>query len=168
MLEMGVAGRPHGIKGELSINWFGKNQPVLFNRIFIKEKDSFNPYHILSSRLHKGRLLVILENINNRTLASELTGKTIYIEKQDLPPLEDGEFYVEDLQNAEIYLKDNTYAGVFDHLELPAGQEIWVIKTKEGKEILFPARQEFIMEIDPARKRVIIDPPSGLLDIYNA
>jgi 16S rRNA processing protein RimM len=43
---------------------------------------------------------------------------------------------------------------------------VWKIITEDGKEILFPAVQEFVDSVDMEQKKIVITPPDGLLDVY--
>jgi 16S rRNA processing protein RimM len=51
-------------------------------------------------------------------------------------------------------------------VDTPAGQEIWTILTPEGREILFPAAPDFVLEINPEAGLARIAPPPGLLALY--
>lgn len=169
LVGMGVVGKAHGIKGELSCVWNGEFAPKPGMDIFIgPNAEAAKPYKLISSRWHKNRLLAVLDGMPDRNAAEKLGGEKIFLRKRDLPPLEEGEAWLADLPGSRILLDDGREIGVLDHFEFPAGQQLWVIKTGDGKEILFPARAEFIDSIDPANKIITILPPPGLLDIYLA
>lgn len=169
MLEMGVFGRAHGIRGEISLVWHGESQPARGQTIYALDAAGLvKPYRIESLRLHKGRPVVALQGINSRTDAEALNGLKIYLDRGDLTPLESGEAYLADLEECEIFLPDGKLAGTLDHVEFPAGQQIWVINGPDGNEILFPAQSCFIDWLDVDNKKIGINPPPGLLDIYNA
>lgn len=179
LLLMGRIGSPHGIKGEIFADWFGvsplnKNDKLYLSKTLQQTTDS-QPFIITGIRSHKGRYLITLEGISDRTSAAQLTGLNIYLEKADLPPLADDETWLDDLIGYEVFLnshpdepKLNKSIGLLDHFEFPAAQEIWVIKSQNDKEVLFPARPEFIENIDQDKKIIYIMPPPGLLDIYDA
>ena len=90
------------------------------------------------------------------------------LRREDLPEPDDDEMYLEDLLGCDVVLPDGARIGRLDHFEYPAGLEMWVIMTDDDKEVLFPARPEFIAGFDPEAPAVVIDPPEGLLDIYLA
>ena len=90
------------------------------------------------------------------------------MQREDLPEPDDDEVYLEDLLGCDVVLPDGSRIGRLDHFEYPAGLEMWVIMTDDDKEVLFPARAEFIAGFDLEAPAVVIDPPEGLLDIYLA
>lgn len=166
---MGAVGKAHGIKGELSLIWHGDFAPTAGTEIYLSGKDEeLLPRKLVSARWHKDRLLAVIEGVPDRTAAEALSGSRVFMAKRDLPPLEEDEFYIDELLGSEVALEDGSVVGLLDHLEFPADQEIWVIKGVDGREVLFPAREEFISTIDPEKRRITILPPPGLLDIYLA
>lgn len=169
-LEIGTVGRAHGLKGEIGIDWHG-DTPLDANAIiYLREKaaDEYRPYKVRAARTHKGRLLIFLNGVDDRTAAERLNGQKVYLDRETLPPLEDDEAYLADIVGFTVKTINGTALGVLDHVEFPANQEIWVIKSEEGKEILFPAQECFIDSFAPDQKTVFINPPPGLVDIYNA
>lgn len=166
---MGSIGRPHGLNGEVGVYWEGEAPIPVGDVVFIGPgRESLQPYDILSARIHKGFPLVSFAGIEDRNSAEALRGEKIFLPRSSLPAPAEDEAWLEDLVGSEILLEDGTRIGRLDHLEFPAGQEIWAIKNDRGQEILFPARPEFIASIDAQAGTVRIAPPSGLLDIYLA
>lgn len=168
LIFLGYTGKPHGIKGEISVKWFAEFIPEAHKRIFLQKDKILSPFSIISVKPHKDRLLFSLKGVETRNEAENLAGMEVLMLKRDLPPLEDGEVYLQELLGSEIFLEDGTKAGILENFEFPVGQEIWIIRQEDGKELLLPAREEFIADIDPLNKKITIQPPAGLLDIYRA
>ena len=101
-------------------------------------------------------------------MGSEMCIRDRFVRREDLPEPDDDEVYLEDLLDCDVVLPDGARIGRLDHFEYPAGLEMWVIMTDDDKEVLFPARPEFIAGFDLEIPAVVIDPPEGLLDIYLA
>lgn len=166
-LEMGALGRPHGIKGEISANWRGAAIPKPGDNILLRAGD--NPpesWKIAASRVHNGRLLLSLEGVKDRTEAEKLKGRALLMPRDLLPQPEEDEAFVADLPGCKVLLADGAFLGDLERVEFPAGQMIWSIRDAEGREILFPANPAFIKGINAAKREAIIDPPPGLLEIY--
>ena len=166
---MGHVGRPHGIKGELSLVWHGEFSPEKGMPLYLKgENANVLKYVIASSRAHKGVPLVFLEGINDRNAAEMLRGRKIMVSPEDLPPLEGDESWLADLIGMQVELENGRQLGRLDHIEFPAGQPVWSIRGQKGGEILFPAQPQFLTHVDMDKGIITIQPPDGLLDIYNA
>lgn len=166
-IHMGTLARPHGIKGEICIDWYADSPLLLTTPLWLQAGDA-EPRRIrpLAVRSHKGRPLLLLEGVPDRTAAENFRGYKLLTKRDDLPEPEDDEVYLEDLLGGDVLLPDGQRIGTLDHFEYPADLEMWVIMTDDGKEVLFPARPEFIVGFDVDAPAVVIDPPEGLLDIY--
>lgn len=167
-LLMGMAGRPHGLKGEIGVDWFGEYQPAKGDNLILATGDGIQAFQLFASRAHKGRLLLTLEGIADRTQAEKLTGAKIFMSRDSLPRPDADEAFLEDLPGSKIFLADGSELGSLAHLDFSGGQVIWAIKDKDNREILFPAQPCFIKNMDLDKHEIIIDPPEGLLDIYLA
>ncbi|HJA79002.1 MAG TPA: ribosome maturation factor RimM [Candidatus Desulfovibrio intestinavium] len=170
-IELGVLLRPHGIKGEICVDWYADSPSLLSAPLFLQQGNRPpSPVKVAAWRMHKERPLILLEGVGDRTAAENLRGARLLVDRDSLPPTADDEVYVEDLLGCAVLLPDGSRLGSLDHVEYPApDKEIWSIRTPDGKEVLFPAEDCFIMGFDladPDAPVVTIDPPPGLLDVY--
>jgi len=169
LLLMGCVGRPHGVKGELGVDWQGEYVPKKHDSVMLKKSGGIPVlFYVRESRWHKGRLLLSLEGITDRTAAQNLTGADVFMAKESLPKLENGEAFLAELPGGRVFLANGDYLGIIEHLEFPAGHVVWAIRDAQDHEILFPAEPCFIKSLDADRHEAVIDPPEGLLDIYRA
>jgi 16S rRNA processing protein RimM len=129
--------------------------------------------------------LIQLQGIYNRTSAEKLKGSTLYYATQQDNVLQDDDVLVSDLVGLEVYSKDDILVGTIDGIVLAEemcaipglGQdmlEVSVHKPQSGKPtgrpvpkdlVLIPFVPEIVPKIDLEEKKVVIDPPKGLLDL---
>lgn len=168
LLEMGIIGRAHGIKGELALVWHGEQRPSNGLELLLELPDGVRKkFRINSVRMHKGAPLVMLVGISDRNAAEALKGAKIFVDSTSLNAPEDDEAWLADLIGMEVCLENGESLGRLDHVEFPAGQEIWSISDKKGREILFPAQPCFLSSLNEEEGKIFIRPPEGLLEIYN-
>ena len=80
-----------------------------------------------------------------------------------LADLDEGEYYIKDLIGLEVFdAKDNSLVGVLDDVIQNTAQDIYLIKTEEGSEILVPAVKELIKDIDVEAGRIYINFIEGM------
>ena len=127
--------------------------------------ESAVPVVIENIRLHNTKVLIRIQGITNRTEAEQLQGCFLYIDEKNLPPLSEGEVYRISLFGFFIYAYGE-YLGILEDIQDIAGQELWYIKTQCGKEVLFPAIEQFIESMNFETKEIYINPPPGLLELY--
>lgn len=170
--------KPHGIRGELCMDSHA-GSPLLFapgQTLFLAVpslKDGGapgrpKPFAVVASRQHTGRMLVTLKGVGDRNEADLLRGAVVHVAEADLPEPDEGEEYLFRLLGSRVYLENGTEVGEFEAILDTPGQITWVIRGIGGEEILFPAVPEFILGLDAKRKKIVIDPPPGLLELYLA
>lgn len=166
-LPMGRIGKARGIKGEVLASWEGENAFPQKGPIYLRMPNGeMAVLTIFGAKPFKNRYIVLFDSINDRASAERLNGAVILVNRKDLPPPAENEAYLCDLEGCNVFLPDGRLVGTLDHVEFPANQQVWAIKNQAGKEILFPARPEFITSLEPENNRIVIDPPEGLLEIY--
>lgn len=166
---MGFIRRPHGIRGELGVDWKGESLPEPGDLIYLGNGETEPAaWVVAASRNHNGQLLLSLKGLEDRTSAEKLAGSKLYLPRDAVPPAGEDEAFVADLPGCQIFLPDGALVGELDHVEFPGGKMIWAIKGTGNAEILFPAEPQFISDLDMERRRIVIDPPEGLLEIYGA
>lgn len=165
-IHVGTLTSVHGLKGELRVAWYASS-PLSTGRLFLSlGAQAPRPVRIAAVRRHKGGPLVLLEGVEDRSAAQALRGGTLLVPEQELPPAGD-EIYLYQLSGLEVVLHENGRSiGRIDHVEFPAGQEIWVIRAPDGREVLFPAAPAFVESVDMEAGRAHIKPPPGLLEVY--
>lgn len=169
LVEMGRLGKALGLKGELFLIWHGERTPEKGAVLYLRDpEEKFGGYTLLDTRWQKDRLVARLQGVEDRNAAELLTGSAVFQPLSDLEQPAEDEAFLSDLLGSRIFLADGTLVGTLDHVEFPANQQIWAIKSPDSREILFPAQPCFIEGFYPEERKVIIAPPPGLMDIYNA
>lgn len=158
--------RARGVKGELLIaplSW-DLRRFARVEKVFISDPDAREKlYPIKGSRIFQGKVLLQLEGIDTREKAEELKGKYLEIDKKDVPPLPEDEYYIFDLINCQVLsLKGKRIGEVKEILLFPANPVLAVRKGK--KEYLIPFIKDVVKKIDLQEKLIYIEPLQGLLE----
>jgi len=141
-IEAGKIVNTHGIYGELRI------QPWADTPDFLTGIEYYyiggEPVKVISSKVHKGNVIVVLEGIDGIDAAIKMKNKVIRIKKDDID-LEDGRYFISDLIGLRADDADTgKNLGILsDILTLPSNN-VYVIKGE--REILVPAVPDFIIE----------------------
>jgi len=170
LVHIGKVLRPHGLKGELCIDIYA-DSPFLLDRIsrIYFQRPGHRPKPVVLARWqpHGRRIIAALEATETRREeASFWTGSDILVRARDLPELEKGEYFCRQLEGMDVFLSDDRFLGRLEDVLTLSGREVWKIISSDGKEVLFPAVQEFVDSIDLEQKKIVITPPEGLLDVY--
>lgn len=168
-IHMGTITRPHGIKGELCVDWYADSPHALQKTFFLQTGNA--PMQEIKNakvRIHKARPLLTLPHITDRNQAELLRNTQIYIHRDSLPELEDNEAYLHDILGFTIVDEESKQElGILENIEFPTpSQMLWSIRAPQGQEILLPAVEEFINYFDEETKIIYVSPPEGLVDLY--
>ena len=175
LLPVGRIRKAHGIKGEVSVEYYAESPLLLREGIFLRSPGNGGEtrhYEVASYRMHHGALLLMVRGVADRNAAELLRGFEVCIPESRLPEPEDGEVYRYQIMGLAVIdaTKDTANGGatlgtitmVTEH----AGQELWTITKPGAEDILFPVAPEFVLEFDLDAHTVRIAPPSGLVEIY--
>lgn len=170
LVPVGKVLRPHGLKGELCIDFYADSLFLLddISRIYLQRQGHKpKPFAIERWQPHGRRIILCLDKLRGkRDEAACWTEAEILIRSRDLPPLEEGEYFCHELVGCEVFLSSGERLGRLEGVQSFSGREVWAILTPDGHEILFPAENDFVRSIELETGRIIIDPPEGLLDVY--
>lgn len=169
LVSIGRIAKPLGLKGEVCLEPHA-DFPFAFEtleRIYLQlERPRPKPYSVLSHRVHKGRDVLRLEGVEGREAAQRLRGREILARARDLPRPDAQTCLRRELPGFRVTLEDGALVGWLQAVLDNRAQELWVIHGPEGQEILFPALEHFVLQIDRGARVAVIRPPDGLLELY--
>ena len=105
--EIGHIDNTHGLKGELKVRNYSSN-PKRYEElksILVDIKGNYEEFIIENVRYQKEIVLLKLKNVDTIEQAEKLKGLSIYINREDAPTLNEGEYYIADLLGCEVYEK---------------------------------------------------------------
>lgn len=169
-LVIGRILRPHGIRGELRVQIFS-NYPERFK--FLEEiyltrdataQDSPpSAYTVERSRLHQEYAILKLEGIDSREAADTLRDLTVMVTLADAVPLEAGEYYFYQLIGLEMVTDTGEVLGTVSDILETGANEVYIVQSARYGELLIPAIESVVQEIDLPNQRIVITPLEGLL-----
>jgi len=160
-------GRPHGIKGEVSVDVRtddpeGRLAP---GTVWSTDPPAAGPLTILTGRAHSGRLLLTFDGCVTRADAERLRNVLLVADVDpDERPDDPDEYFDRHLVGLRVETRDGEEIGALaEVLHLP-GQDVLVVRRRNDREVLVPFVAEFVPEVDIDGGRIVIHPPEGLLD----
>jgi 16S rRNA processing protein RimM len=105
-----------------------------------------------------------MEGVTSPEDARRFTGRLLAVAQEDVLPAPEGHFYPWEMAGAVVETRDGRRVGEFVRVEGSEGQPLWVV-TEGGREHLVPAVPEIVVDVNVAERRIVIDPPEGLLEL---
>lgn len=164
-LVVGRIGRPHGLRGEVSVEVRTDDPDRRFapGAVVATDPAARGPLVVRSSRSHAGTLLVRFEGVDDRDRAEELRGTMLVIDSADIPPSDDpDEFHDHQLIGLAVLTPDGERAGEVTDV-LHHGQDLLVVRRK-GRDVYVPFVKALVPVVDLEKGHLVVDGPAGLLD----
>lgn len=168
--EMAVVGRiarTHGIRGLVIVNLETDFPGERFQsgaELFINRLGRVEPITITTVRLQQGRSVIGIRGVEDMNAARALAGAELRVPLDRLATLPSETFYRHDLVGCRVETRAGEPIGAVIGVEGTMGGSRLVVETTGG-EVLVPLAREICTIVDPAAKRIVIDPPDGLLDL---
>jgi 16S rRNA processing protein RimM len=169
-VTVGRIGRPHGIRGDVVVGVRTDEPELRFATGARLDTDpaDLGPLVVAGSKWHSGELLVRFAGVGDRDAAAELRGTWLMVDSATIAPPEDpDEFHDADLVGLSVRTADGTPVGTVDDV-LHSGQDVLVIKSAGGREIMVPFVKPLVPDVDIPGGFLVIDPPDGLLTLEEA
>ncbi len=171
LIEIGIFNKPHGVNGETAAT-VDCDLEVMerFSCVIVELDGIFVPFFVSSYRT-KGRnaILMQIDGMNSDTDAATLTNKRLYVRKQEYDALMDelgaDEFPIDYFVGYEVAHAGGEEIGTVTDVDDSTENVLFRVRTAAGEEVLIPAVDEFVTDIDAERKRLVVDLPAGLLDL---
>jgi 16S rRNA processing protein RimM len=163
-LVVGRIGRPHGLRGEVTVDVRTDDPDDRFapGTVLATDPAAAGPLVVEQARWHSGTLLVRFEGSDDRTTAEELRGTVLVIDSEDLPPIDDPEeFRDHELIGLTVVTVEGAKVGVLREVR-HSGQDLLVVGRPLGEEVLVPFVAAIVSEVDVTGGRIVINPPPGL------
>ena len=161
----------HGIKGEVKV-YPTTDDIKRFDDLkdfYIVESKDANDSDFDNAKLYekenvkylKNTVILKIKGYDSIEASTELIRKNIYVSRKDAVALKDNEFFVVDLIGMSVYVDDTKVGEVLDVMKNKANDLI-VVKY-QGKEILVPLVDEYVVNVDTNLGKVTIKNIEGLI-----
>lgn len=148
---------PHGVRGDLRV-LPETERPAMFKKL----KKLFlggRSYDVRASRPHKNVYIIHLAGVEDRNRAEPLVGTPVEIPAAELPKLPEGEYYYFQLIGLTVVSDTGDTVGTLTEIIETGANNVYAVKTAEGKEIYIPAIQSCVLSVQPEEKTMTVHLP---------
>ena len=164
-LEIGQIVNTFGIKGFVKVNpWV--NDVTRFDdlkKVYIKIRKELKTLEIEEVKYHKNQVLLKFKGVETVEQAEMLRNAILEIDRKDAIPLEEGEYFIADLLESEVYTDEGEKLGILEDIFNTGSNDIYVVKNELGKSILLPRIKDVFKEIDVENKKIVVHLIEGLI-----
>ncbi|MFC0582700.1 ribosome maturation factor RimM [Micrococcoides hystricis] len=162
-LHLARIGKPHGIKGEVTVQVFTDNPEERFVKgaVFTCDHADYPNLTLSSARWNKNILLLGFAEFKDRNTAELLRNHHLYTDEL---LEEDDAWYEHEFIDIPVFHNNKQIGKVTALLTGPV-QDLLEVELSDGKEVLIPLVAEIVTDIDLDQRRITVDPPAGLLEM---
>lgn len=159
--------KAHGLRGEVILAPYRgleeslKDFPTFWQIIDGVERRA----EISSMRPHKGRYIVKFREIDRVEDTGTLIGSELFVDVSILDKKTRQWLFMSRPKDVRVFDKNDKYLGILKGILETGAHPVFVILKEDGKELLIPGAEQFIVKVDVAGNRVILSPPEGIYEI---
>lgn len=163
-LRIGKIVNTHGLKGEIKVYPY-TDYPERFREIpYLYMENSDEKISIDSVKIIKNMAVLKLSSIDSIEEADKNRNNFLFIDRENARELDEDEFLISDMIGCLVYDIEDNYIGKLDDVLQYAANDVYVIKSDNGKTNLIPAIKKFVPVVDVPNKKIIIDPIEGMIE----
>jgi 16S rRNA processing protein RimM len=166
LVPLGEIVTTHGLNGWLKLNAFNPSTGALFPgvEVFLERGERRSVHQIEASSQHKKQFLIKLRDINSIDDAAPYVGSTLAVGEATLESLPPRQYYHYQVVGFKVFHLNGDFVGTISSTMSTPGGELYVVQGV-AKEHLIPAVREIIEQVDFDARKIVINPPEGLLDL---
>lgn len=164
LLKVGVITTTHGVGGEVKV--FPTTDAERFMELEYVILDTGREKReltIQNVKFFKNLVILKFEGIDNINDIEKYKGKELWVPREEAQELDEDEYYIGDLIGMDVLLEDGTRFGSLKDVMETGANDVYVVETEEGKEVLLPAIHDCIMDVDIEKNAMTVHLMKGLL-----
>jgi 16S rRNA processing protein RimM len=170
LVLVGRITKPHGLRGDVVVTpetdfleeRFAPGAQLLMRRQ--GQRAAIESVSVASVRFHNGRPIVRFEGLTSIDQAEALAGASLWISASGRRPLPEGHYYHDALIGCDVETLAGARVGRVTRIDAFGSAPLLAV-TDGRHEMLIPLAEAICVRIDPVLRRIVIDPPEGLLDV---
>ncbi|MFV0341288.1 MAG: ribosome maturation factor RimM [Anaerocolumna sp.] len=164
-LRVGVISSTHGIKGEVKV--FPTTDDLdrfrSLKQVFLDTGKERIELEVEGVKFFKQQAILKFKGFDNINDIEKYKGKDLLVTRENAVKLKEGEFFIYDLIGSKVVTEEGETLGELAEVMTTGANDVYIVKTPEGKEILLPYIKECILDIDVTNKVIKAHIMPGLL-----
>ena len=157
----------HGVRGQLRVFLFSGEFSSIdgLDTVMLKAPHGgMETFEVAAAARHGKKVLLTLKNYDNVNQVLHLVGRELYVERDQLPELPEGEYYWRDLVGLRVVTDQGEMLGTLTEIIATGSNDVYVVQGRE-REYLIPALEGVVLEVNLDDGIMKVSPPEGLFDL---
>ena len=165
LLRVGVITTTHGLKGEVKV-YPTTDTPQRYldlEEVILKSQKSERSLKVENVRFFKNLVIVKFKGLDKFEDVEGFRQCELYVTRENAVPLEDGEYYIADLIDMDVFEENGEKFGVIKDVMETVANDVYVVLSPKYGEVLIPAIPICIKDVDIVKNKMTIELLPGLL-----
>ncbi len=166
LLRVGVISSTHGVRGEVKVypTTDDANRFKKLKKVVLDTGREYIDLEISGVKFFKNQVILKFKGIDNINDIEKYKGKDLLVHREDAVKLEENENYVADLINLKVVTDEGQVLGCLTEVMETGANDVYVVETEDGKELLLPAIRDCILDVDLDEEVMTVHILPGLFD----
>lgn len=163
---IGRVANTHGVRGDIKV-FPTTDDPKRFEKlkkIIIEDaRGHEDEYHIKGVKYVNKFVVLNLKELTDMDMALKLKQGIVKIDRKHALPLEEDEYYVQDLMGIDVVDEEGVQLGTLREVIFTGANDVYAVDLKDGGEVLLPAIKDCVLDIDIKNKVMKVHVMEGLM-----
>ena len=166
LLRVGVISSTHGVRGEVKVypTTDDVNRFKKLKKVVLDTGREYIDLEISGVKFFKNLVILKFKGIDNINDIEKYKGKDLLVHREDAVALEENENYVADLIDLKVVTDDGKVLGYLTEVMETGANDVYVVETEDGQELLLPAISDCILDVDLDEEVMTVHILPGLFD----
>lgn len=166
-LKVGVVTSVHGIKGEVKVfpTTDDSRRFKKLKQVYLDTGKEMLPLEIEGVKFFKQMVILKFKGYENPDDVMKFRQKELWIDRKDAVRLSKDEYFIADLIDMEVCDEEGKLIGILKDVISTGANDVYAVETPEGREVLFPAIRQCVLDVDTEARKMTVHVMEGLLDL---
>lgn len=166
-LKVGVVTSVHGIKGEVKVfpTTDDSRRFKKLKQVYLDTGKELLSLEIEGVKFFKQMVILKFKGYENPDDVMKFRQKELWIDRKDAVRLSKDEYFIADLIDMEVCDEEGKLIGTLKDVISTGANDVYAVETPEGKEVLFPAIKQCVLDVDTETRKMTVHVMEGLLDL---
>lgn len=166
-LKVGVVTSVHGIKGEVKVfpTTDDSRRFKKLKHVYLDTGKELLSLEIEGVKFFKQMVILKFKGYENPDDVMKFRQKELWIDRKDAVRLSKDEYFIADLIDMEVCDEEGKLIGTLKDIISTGANDVYAVETPEGKEVLFPAIKQCVLDVDTEARKMTVHVMEGLLDL---
>ena len=165
LLQVGVISSTHGVRGEVKV--FPTTDDVKrfkkLKKVILDTGKEQLPLEIEGVKFFKQFVILKFRGIDNINDIEKYKGKNLVVDREHAVKLKKDEYFIADMIGMDVFTEEGELFGALKDVMETGANDVYIIETTDGKEVLVPAIKQCILDVDIENRKMVIHLLEGLV-----